>query len=65
LVDHDTCGPTFGRWALRILDQCQCSDKNFSYLDNGYVNHTGIPAREVLTGSQYFTVKEIEVFEVI
>jgi hypothetical protein len=65
IYDKSTYGPTFGDHALRICDQCQSSDSNYSRLDNGYVNDTGITRDQVLTGSYNFTVEEIEVFEVI
>jgi hypothetical protein len=57
-------GPTFGHWALRVCDDGQMSNGNFSDLGNGYVNDTGIEDVAVLTGEKHFIVDEIEVFEV-
>jgi hypothetical protein len=65
IYGHQTWGPTFGNWALRICDQCQNSSTNHSGLDNGYINDTGISGSQVLTGQPNFSVEEIEVFQVM
>jgi hypothetical protein len=55
-------GPIFsGIW---VVDNCNASSHNDSYLGVAYVNDTQLDGRLVLTGSQWFTVKEIEVFEI-
>jgi hypothetical protein len=59
-------GPGFGRACdFLVYDECQSSANNYSQLGTTYVNDTGIPGDQVLTGSHNFTVKEIEVFEVM
>jgi hypothetical protein len=64
--DYASHGPTFsGNSDLHVCDQCQSSTNSFSHIGTGYINDTGIAGTEVLTGSYNFTVKEIEVFEVI
>jgi hypothetical protein len=46
----------------RLLYTC---NRSYSDLGTGYANETGIAGNHVLTGAGHFTVKEIEVFEVI
>jgi hypothetical protein len=59
-------GPIFGGTSdLVICDQCQDSNGSWSNIGVGYMNETGIAGTEVLTGSSTFTVKEIEVFQLI
>jgi hypothetical protein len=58
-------GPNFGYADLEIEDACQANGSNHSSLGHCYANDTGIEGDLVLTGERAFTVKEIEVFEVI
>jgi hypothetical protein len=67
-VIHDcpNQGPTFaGNRDLVIVNQCQNSACSFSNLGGAFTNDTGIAATKVFTGDHYFTVKEIEVFELV
>jgi hypothetical protein len=57
-----SCGPHFGN--IYISDDCDASPSNDSSLGRTDANGTGLDGQKVLTGSQYFTVKEIEVFEI-
>jgi hypothetical protein len=50
---------------LYVCDECQKFARSWSRLGDWYANHTGIAGDQVLTGDRYFTVDEIEVFEVI
>jgi hypothetical protein len=55
-------GPSF-------VDICVCENRNAnastgSYLGRSYANDTGLDGQTVLTGSRYFAVREIEVFEI-
>jgi hypothetical protein len=66
IYDFSSYGPSFCRNCdLYVCDQSQSSGSSFSNVGSGYVNDTGIAGNQVLTGSFNFTVKEIEVFEVI
>jgi hypothetical protein len=58
-------GPTFGaNHDLHVCDGCQSSTVSYLNIGNTYKNETGIAGDAVLTGRTYFTVREIEVFEV-
>jgi hypothetical protein len=58
-------GPVFGAGSdLQIRGDFYGSNSNYSKLGNTYANDTEIAGTTVLTGSQHFRVKEIEVFEV-
>jgi hypothetical protein len=63
--DQAQYGPTFGCNAVYVCDKCQSSTSSYSNVNIHYVNDTGIQGLQVLTGAKNFTVKEIEVFEVI
>jgi hypothetical protein len=65
IYDGSSYGPTFGGTALCVCDKCQSSNSSYSTLGNYSDNDTGIQGNQVLTGAQNFTVKEIEVFELI
>jgi hypothetical protein len=65
IYDNSSLGPTFGNCALYVCDKCQNANSSSSNLDNHYDNDTGIQGNQVLTGAQNFTVKEIEVFDLI
>jgi hypothetical protein len=47
-----------------ISDKCNANTRSCSYLGDSYANDTVLDGRTVLTSSQFFTVKEIEVFEI-
>jgi hypothetical protein len=60
-----THGPVIGGTnVLSVCDGCAVSNRNCACLLS-FTNETGIPNDEVLTGAKYFTVAEIEVFDVI
>jgi hypothetical protein len=66
ICNSSAYGPIFGNGHnFCVYDQCHTSTKNYSNLGTAYVNDTGIEGDQVLTGSSFFTVAEIEVFEVI
>jgi hypothetical protein len=59
-------GPVFGSgYTLSVCDQCHTSNSSYSFFGSTYANDTGIAGNQVLAGTQYFTVEEIEVFEVV
>jgi hypothetical protein len=55
-------GPYFGD--IAVSDDCNGNTGSFTYLGHAYTNDTGLDEWVVFTGSQYFRVKEIEVFEI-
>jgi hypothetical protein len=60
------CGPAFGSDRCSLWVSNKCDQNHFSYfdgLDKCFKNDTGVNGYEVLTGSNLFTVKEIEVYE--
>jgi hypothetical protein len=58
-------GPDFGGGSdIAVLDDCNTNTKSFTHFGTSYTNDTGLSNDEVLTGSKYFQVKEIEVFEI-
>jgi hypothetical protein len=66
IFDYGVYGPTFGHTAdLFVCEQCRRATNSYSHVGNDYVNDTGISAGKVLTGSDTFTVEEIEVFKVV
>jgi hypothetical protein len=63
------CGPSFGDgWSqpdLLISDNCHANAKSSTCaFGDSYANDTGLDGKTFFTGSPYFTVKEIEVFEI-
>jgi hypothetical protein len=58
-------GPFFGDdfGGIGVCDNCN-TNISWNYLSSSYANDTGLAGRTVLTGSNFFTVKEIEVFEI-
>jgi hypothetical protein len=60
IFDHESHGPGFGDFAVWGDD-----NGNWSSLGGAYTNDTGIPGKEVLTGSYLFDLEEIEVFQVV
>jgi hypothetical protein len=61
---NSSYGPTFGSHAIYIADNCNLNTSSNTYLGHSYANDTGIAGYQFCTGSQSFTVKEIEVFTV-
>jgi hypothetical protein len=59
-----SCGPTFGSYALHVTDEAHENTRSFTNLGKSYQNDTGLNGNQVLTGEQYFQVKEIEVFSI-
>jgi hypothetical protein len=59
-------GPSFGtNWDIAVYDNCNTSTSNYTNLGGAYVNDTGIDGKQVFTGEYNFTVKDIEVFQII
>jgi hypothetical protein len=68
IYNHKLYGPRFGEGRtadLYVCGQCCSCHDSYSVLGRAYINDTGIAENQVLTGSQGFTVYEIEIFEVI
>jgi hypothetical protein len=66
---YSSCGPFFGYIDICVLgigvfDNCNANARNTTYLGSSYANDTGRDGSTFLTGSQFFTVKEIKVFEI-
>jgi hypothetical protein len=53
-------GPCFGD--VSVSNDCNANTKSFTQLGNSYTNN-GMDEKTFFTGSHYFQVKEIEVFE--
>jgi hypothetical protein len=49
---------------IGVSDHCNTHRDNFSSLGEAYANDTDLDGDVVLTGSNHFRVKEIEVFEI-
>jgi hypothetical protein len=61
LYDSVSYGPTFGGGHdLHIADQCNSNTTSYSVLGKAFSNSSG--SSSVLTGTENFQVKEIEVF---
>jgi hypothetical protein len=58
-----SCGPCFGS-DICVHDNGNANTKSFTSLGYSYTNDTGLHGKTVFTGSEYFQVKEIEVFEI-
>jgi hypothetical protein len=59
-------GPTFGHGHdLHVCDECHSSTGSYARPGYAYADDSGISEFLVFTGTQNFTVEEIEVFEVI
>jgi hypothetical protein len=64
--DHRQYGPSFGsNRDIRIYNQCRTTQSNYSSLGGTFNIDSGMDGSTVLTGAYNFSVKEIEVFEVI
>jgi hypothetical protein len=57
-------GPCFGN-DIRISNNYNANTWCVASLGNGFTTDTGLDGKTVFTGSQFFHVKEIEVFEII
>jgi hypothetical protein len=57
-------GPCYGR-DISVFDKCNANSTSDTDLGDAYTNDTGLNGHTVFTGSKYFQVKEIEVFEII
>jgi hypothetical protein len=55
-------GPHFSD--ILVNDNCNTNNDNYTSLDSSYINDMGMDGRTFFTGSEYFRVKEIEVFEI-
>jgi hypothetical protein len=58
--EWSTC---FG-WDIYVYDSCNANCRSYTSLGDSYTNDTGLDKLIVLTGSKYFQVTEIEVFEI-
>jgi hypothetical protein len=60
------CGSEWGPWfcGIRVSDECNANTDSATSLGRTYTNDTGLDEWVVFTGSQYFQVREIEVFEI-
>jgi hypothetical protein len=64
---YSECGPCFGGpifGDIRVRDSCHANTDSATALGTAYTNDTGLDGKTVFTGSKYFQVKEIEVFEI-
>jgi hypothetical protein len=58
-------GPRFGYGPdIRVSNNCSANTDSCTTFGHSYTNDTGLDGRTVFTGSKYFQVKEIEVFEI-
>jgi hypothetical protein len=64
IYDCTSSGPRFGR-GHDLSVYGNSSNGGCSGLGTTYANDTGISGNQVLTGAKEFTVKEVEVFEVV
>jgi hypothetical protein len=66
IYDYGNYGPAFGNNNdLCVYTQCNVNNNSYSNLGSAYTNDTGIAGNAVFTGAYNFTVREIEIFEVI
>jgi hypothetical protein len=56
------CGPFLN--AICVSNNCNTNTNSHSWLGYSYTNDTGLNGKTVFTGSEYFQVKEIVVFEI-
>jgi hypothetical protein len=59
---NSDCGPLFND--IGVSNNCNANTTSFTWLGNCYTNDTGRDGKTFFTGSQFFQVKEIEVFEI-
>jgi hypothetical protein len=55
-------GPCF--YDIGVYDSCNTNTSSWASVGDSYTNDTGLGNNIVFTGSRYFQVKEIEVFEI-
>jgi hypothetical protein len=66
IYSKSSYGPTFGYGHdIYIANHCNANSQSSTNVGYGYMNNTGINQYQVFTGTQHFTVKEIEVFTFI
>jgi hypothetical protein len=61
------CGSDWGPrfyGGIGVSDNCNTKAKSYTQLDGCYTNDTGLDNHTFFTGSDYFQVKEIEIFEI-
>jgi hypothetical protein len=63
IICYSIRGPCFG-YDMNVCDDCNTNTKSYTGLGKCYTNDTGLGGNKVFTGSRYFQVKEIEVFEI-
>jgi hypothetical protein len=66
ILCDSACGPRFCN--ISVWDNCNTNTKSYAYFDgrnDGYTKDTRLDGQTFFTGSKYFQVKEIEVFEII
>jgi hypothetical protein len=49
---------------IGVGGHCNTEAKSYTYFGHSYDNNTGVARESFFTGSQHFTVQEIEVFEI-
>jgi hypothetical protein len=60
---HDGCGPYF--YGIRVRNNCNANtNRSTYYFGCSCINNTGLNGSTFFTGSEYFQVLEIEVFEI-
>jgi hypothetical protein len=57
-------GPCFGSDDIFVADACNTKPSSCTFLGRAYTNNTGLSSDIVFTDSNYFQVKEIEIFEI-
>jgi hypothetical protein len=65
ILCSSTHGPHF--WDIRVSNNCNANTISWAFWDGSddvYINDTGLDGNTFFTGSKYFQVKEIEVFEI-
>jgi hypothetical protein len=64
IIYGSACGPNFRD--IRVDDKCNANARSFTYrFAHSHANDTRLTRKTSFTGSREFTVKEIEVFEII
>jgi hypothetical protein len=61
---NSECGPIFGGGDIAVSGNCNANINSSTSLGSSYTNDTGLDRYIVFTGSLYFRVKEIKVFEI-
>jgi hypothetical protein len=63
IIPDSEWGPLF-YGGMGVSNNCNASTDSYTSIGTVYTNDTGLADRTVFTGSRYFQVKEIEVFEI-